>query len=38
MRALGSGVGIVPVGNTGGTNIGVFKRFPIDPSIKKLIR
>ena len=27
-----------PVGNTGGTNISMFKRSPIDPGIKKLIR
>lgn len=38
LGALGSAVGIVPVGNTGGTNISMFKRLPVDPSIKKLIR
>lgn len=37
LGAIGSAVGIVPVGNTGGTNIGMFKRLPIDPSIQKLI-
>jgi hypothetical protein len=38
LGALGSAVGIVPVGNTGGTNISMFKRLPIDPGIEKLIR
>lgn len=38
LGVLGSAVGIVPVGNTGGTNISMFRRLPIDPSIKKLIR
>ncbi|MGX9218391.1 DUF3703 domain-containing protein [Massilia varians] len=32
LGALGSAVGIVPVGNTGDTNISMFKRLPIDPS------
>jgi hypothetical protein len=34
---LGSAVGIVPTGNTGGTNISMFKRLPIDQSIHKLV-
>lgn len=38
LGALGSAVGIVPVGNTGGTNISMFKRMPIDPGIRKLMR
>jgi hypothetical protein len=38
LGAVGSAVGIVPVGNTGGTNIGMFKRLPIDPSIRDLMR
>jgi hypothetical protein len=38
LGALGSAVGIVPVGNTGGTNISMFKRLPIDPDIQRLIR
>lgn len=38
LGALGSAVGIVPVGNTGGTNISMFKRLPIDPDLTKLIR
>ena len=28
---LGSTVGLVPIGNTGGTNISMFKRLPIEP-------
>jgi hypothetical protein len=38
LGAAGSVFGIVPVGNTGGTNISMFKRLPIDPSIRHLIR
>jgi len=34
---LGSAVGIVPVGNTGGTDIGVFKRMPIEPELQNII-
>lgn len=38
LGAAGSAVGIVPVGNTGGTNISMFKRLPIDPGIRHLVR
>lgn len=38
LGALGSAVGLAPVGNTGGTNISMFKRLPVDPSVEKLIR
>jgi hypothetical protein len=38
LGAAGSAVGIVPVGNTGGTNIGMFKRWPIDPGIEHLVK
>ena len=34
---LGSAVGVVPVGNTGGTDIGMFKRMPIEPELQKII-
>ena len=34
---LGSAVGIVPVGNTGGTDISMFKRMPIEPELQKII-
>ncbi|RJG07363.1 DUF3703 domain-containing protein [Noviherbaspirillum cavernae] len=37
LGALGSAVGIVPVGNTGGTNISMFKRLPIDRAIRDLV-
>ncbi|KFI07648.1 DUF3703 domain-containing protein [Massilia sp. BSC265] len=37
LGALGSAVGIVPTGNTGGTDIGMFKRLPIAPAIRRLI-
>jgi hypothetical protein len=37
LGALGSAIGVVPVGNTGGANIGMFKRLPIDPEIAKLL-
>ncbi len=33
--ALGSAVGVVPTGNTGGTNISMFKRVPIAPAIAR---
>jgi len=37
LGAIGSAVGVVPIGNTGGTNISMFKRLPIDPAIRKLV-
>ncbi|HUG57063.1 MAG TPA: DUF3703 domain-containing protein [Candidimonas sp.] len=37
LGALGSAVGVVPVGNTGGTSLNMFKRMPIDPSIRNLV-
>jgi hypothetical protein len=37
LGAIGSAVGVVPVGNTGGTNISMFKRIPIDDSLRRLI-
>ena len=38
LGALGSAVGSVPTGNTGGSNISMFKRLPIDPEIEAIIR
>lgn len=35
LGALGSVVGVVPTGNTGGTNISMFKRLPIAPAIAR---
>lgn len=37
LGALGSAVGVVPVGNTGGTNISMFKRMPVAPELQKII-
>jgi hypothetical protein len=37
LGVLGSAVGIVPTGNTGGTNISMFKRLPIDPTIRRMV-
>ncbi|HVK93520.1 MAG TPA: DUF3703 domain-containing protein [Noviherbaspirillum sp.] len=37
LGALGSAVGVVPAGNTGGTNISMFKRLPIAPEVQKTI-
>jgi len=34
---LGSAVGVVPVGNTGGTDISMFKRMPVDPRLQRII-
>jgi hypothetical protein len=34
---VGSAVGVVPVGNTGGTDISMFKRLPIAPDLQKII-
>jgi hypothetical protein len=37
LGALGSAVGVVPIGNTGGTNVGMFRRMPVEPGIAKLL-
>lgn len=37
LGALGSALGRVPVGNTGGSNVSMFKRMPIDPELKNII-
>lgn len=34
---LGSAVGVVPVGNTGGSNISMFKRLPVAPDLQAVI-
>lgn len=34
---LGSAVGIVPVGNTGGTDISMFKRMAVAPDLQNII-
>jgi hypothetical protein len=38
LGALGSAVGVVPTGNTGGTNISMFKRLPIDPELERIMK
>lgn len=38
LGALGSAAGFVPTGNTGGTNISMFKRLPLDPDIQELLK
>lgn len=34
---IGSAVGVVPVGNTGGTDISMFRRLPIPPELQEII-
>ena len=34
---LGSAVGVVPVGNTGGSNVSMFQRMPIAPELQNII-
>lgn len=36
--AFGSAVGMVPVGNTGGTNVSMFARLPIDEDLASVLR
>ncbi|MEC9282238.1 MAG: DUF3703 domain-containing protein [Bdellovibrionota bacterium] len=35
---LGSAIGIVPTGNTGGANVAMFKKMPIDPELKLIMK
>jgi hypothetical protein len=37
LGALGSAVGVVPVGNTGGSDISMFKRLPIAPDLQDIL-
>ena len=37
LGALGSAIGVVPTGNTGGTDISMFKRLPIAPDLQREI-
>ena len=37
LGALGSAVNVVPTGNTGGSNVSMFKRMPIEPEIRDII-
>jgi hypothetical protein len=36
--AIGSCIGVVPIGNTGGTNISMFRRLPIPFELKRLLK
>jgi hypothetical protein len=37
LGALGSAVGVVPVGNTGGSDVSMFKRMPVEPELQDII-
>jgi hypothetical protein len=37
LGTVGSAIGIVPVGNTGGTDISMFKRLPVRPELQTII-
>jgi hypothetical protein len=37
LGALGSSLGTVPKGNPGGTNVGMFAEFPVEPRLVALI-
>lgn len=37
LGVIGSAIGIVPIGNTGGTDISMFKRLPIAPDLQAII-
>jgi hypothetical protein len=38
LGALGSALGSVPTGNTGGSNVSMFRRMPIDPELARIMR
>jgi hypothetical protein len=38
LGALGSAVGSVPTGNTGGSNVSMFRRMPIDADLARIMR
>lgn len=37
LGALGSAVGVLPVGNTGGSDVGMFRKMPIPPELERLM-
>lgn len=37
LGALGSAVGVVPTGNTGGSDVSMLRRMPIDPELRDII-
>lgn len=38
LGVLGSAIGIVPTGNTGGANVPMFKKMPIDNELKRIMQ
>jgi hypothetical protein len=38
LGALGSAIGRVPTGNTGGTDVSMFRHMPIDPELSKILQ
>jgi len=37
LGAIGSAVGVLPIGNTGGSDVGMFRAMPIPPELARLI-
>ena len=37
LGVIGSAIGVVPIGNTGGSDISMFKRLPIAPDLQEII-
>ncbi|MBQ0754768.1 MAG: DUF3703 domain-containing protein [Gammaproteobacteria bacterium] len=37
LGGVGSAVGVVPTGNTGGSNISMFKRMPVDEEMQRIL-
>lgn len=37
LGVIGSAIGVVPTGNTGGSDISMFKRMPIPPELQEII-
>lgn len=35
LGAVGSAVGVLPIGNTGGSDVGMFRRMPIPPELAR---
>ncbi|CAN5169150.1 hypothetical protein BH11PSE11_BH11PSE11_18400 [soil metagenome] len=38
LGAAGSSIGVVPTGNTGGTNISMFRQLPVSPELQILLK
>jgi hypothetical protein len=37
LGAVGSAVGVIPVGNTGGSDVNMFRRMPIPPDLARVL-